>query len=617
MPGRRKDPRGPVPLHARGDRQPPIAFRRGAHEPYAIRWFGSTALVGHLRHLGAEALASEQLDTRDWMRPQDPGELLDEVARVLEAGHGSDSESGSESGSESVGAGATLTERLGRDVWIDFVADTADDYDVSATVAGMVFAEYAVGGDEAILLPRGDLLIFGGDTAYPTSSAQEIARRLIRPWNRALLRFGRPDRERVMLGIPGNHDWYDGLDGFARLFRRDPLRDRAALAEQADDRLRSAPRDREGGADAAVGRLYRQLHLDELVGSFSLARDALASTFAVIAGRKVKRASRLWLIGYRAVQEASYWLLPLAPGLDLWGVDRQLRSMDFRQRLFFNARRAAGDAARRLIVAPDPVTAMGERNTPGLEILKACGLSLKRDETFYLTGDSHHYERRVVGPSMHVIAGGGGAFTHGTRVHGYPHGGEPACAFPDQRTSRRLAASVPLQTMLGTAGILPHLGCAALATLEILAFRGGAATGWSVSVLAAALVTFVMFQAVLKRRERPWASLAVALAHGPVLALAPIGIAALLARLTGTVTTGLIDVAVMAFAGPLIIGHFLLALVLSGLEHHQAFAVLGHPGFKHFVRLRVATDGRIDAWVIGKGDTLGDAPPEIVDAFRW
>ena len=104
----RKDPRAPVPLHARGDRQPPIAFRRGAHEPYAIRWFGSTALVGHLRHLGAEALASEQLDTRDWMRPQNPDELLDEVGRVLKA----------------EGRDATLAGRLGRDVWIDFVADT-------------------------------------------------------------------------------------------------------------------------------------------------------------------------------------------------------------------------------------------------------------------------------------------------------------------------------------------------------------------------------------------------------------------------------------------------------------------------------------------------------------
>ena len=31
--------------------------------------------------------------------------------------------------------------------------------------------------------------------------------------------------------------------------------------------------------------------------------------------------------------------------------------------------------------------------------------------------------------------------------------------------------------------------------------------------------------------------------------------------------------------------------------------------------MRVGPDGRIDAWVIGKDDTLGDGPPEIIDAF--
>jgi hypothetical protein len=33
-------------------------FHRGAHSPFAIRWFGATALVGHLRHLVAVAAAS-------------------------------------------------------------------------------------------------------------------------------------------------------------------------------------------------------------------------------------------------------------------------------------------------------------------------------------------------------------------------------------------------------------------------------------------------------------------------------------------------------------------------------------------------------------------------------
>jgi hypothetical protein len=54
-----------------------------------------------------------------------------------------------------------------------------------------------------------------------------------------------------------------------------------------------------------------------------------------------------------------------------------------------------------------------------------------------------------------------------------------------------------------------------------------------------------------------------------------------------------------------------------GLEHHQGFAALGHPGFRHFVRLCVDPSGRIEAFVIGKDDPLGEGPPVLVDRFAW
>jgi len=593
----------PLPLFPRGNPPSPMAFRRGSTKPYGIRWFGSTALLGHLRHLTAERLASAQLDTRDWMRAQTPGDLLREAARVLQAG----------------GEGGTLAERLGREVWIDYVADTGDDSEISAAVAGMVFAEYALQDGSGRVLPRGDLLIFGGDTAYPLSSAPEIARRLTHPWNQVLARQGPPSRARVMLAIPGNHDWYDGLDGFARLFRRDPLRERADRGDNPEliTQLQLAESADPAESGRALGRVYRQLHLDEIAGSFKLAEQALSEAYAVLTGRKVKRISRLWLIGYRAVQEASYWLLPLAPGLDLWGVDRHLRTMDFRQRLFFADRLTAAPDSRRILVSPDPAIAMGEPNTPGRKILKACGLALNRDPTCYLTGDSHHYERREIGPSMHVIAGGGGSFVHGTRVHRHARGRKPACAFPDAKTSRRLAFSVPFQLVLGTAGLLPHVGCAALAALQFWMFSTSPLAGWLTTAVVAAVSVFFMYQAVVKRRERPWATLAVALAHGPLLAAAPIGVGWLLMRAMPAVASGLVDVAAMALVGPLVIGHFLLALVMTGLEHHHAYAVLGHPGYKFFVRLRVSPEGRVEAWTIGKEDTLGEGPPLLIDRFEW
>ena len=300
----------PLPLFPRGDEPVPLSFNRGAREPYGIRWFGSTALIGHLRHLGAERLASSQMDTRDWMRPQQPADLLREVARVLEA----------------PGSGDTLTERLGRDVWIDFVADTGDDSDVSSAVARMVAGEYALQDGSGRVLPRGDLLIFGGDTAYPISSAPEIVRRLMQPWNRVLRRKGLPDRARVMLGIPGNHDWYDGLDGFARMFRPNPLRERAERSDDADlqEQLRQAESEDPHESSRAIGRMYQLLHLDELVGSLGLAEQAMSEALAVLTGRKVKKMARLWLIGYRAVQEAS--VLAAAPRAEPGSVGRRIAS---------------------------------------------------------------------------------------------------------------------------------------------------------------------------------------------------------------------------------------------------------------------------------------------------
>jgi hypothetical protein len=68
-------------------------------------------------------------------------------------------------------------EAIGRPLWIDFVADTGDDHDVSQAVARMLFSAYAVEEEgHTRTLPRGDLLLFGGDTAYPVATGEEIAR---------------------------------------------------------------------------------------------------------------------------------------------------------------------------------------------------------------------------------------------------------------------------------------------------------------------------------------------------------------------------------------------------------------------------------------------------------
>jgi hypothetical protein len=47
------------------------------------------------------------------------------------------------------------------------------------------------------------------------------------------------------------------------------------------------------------------------------------------------------------------------------------------------------------------------------------------------------------------------------------------------------------------------------------------------------------------------------------------------------------------------------------------FAALGHPGFRHFVRLCVHPSGKVEGFVIGKDDPLGKEPAVLVDHFVW
>ncbi len=627
------DPTAPIPLSPRGDEPVPLVFRRGAHAPYATRWFGITSLAGHARNFASSAIAAESIDARDWMRPATARELLSHIAGVL----GGDP------------ASATLVEALGRPMWIDFVADTGDDHDVSRAVASMIFAKYSLNdGRTPRELPRGDVLLFGGDTAYPVATGEEIARRLVMPYNDVLRERARPsDSPRVILGIPGNHDWYDGLDGFGRLFRRNPHGAQALDAPQAARRSQM-PRH--------TGIVARQLHLDEVGGLMKLVANAGSAFHALWVGAKIGRPRRLSLIGYQPVQEASYWALPLAPGLEAWGVDRQLGYIDYRQRHFFHERQPEASLGRVLFVAPDPAIAFGEPHAAGARMLSACKLSLTRHRVFYLTGDIHHYDRTHVpreqseegevraasnetrdiprttqnaGPaaapasdteaSLHVIAGGGGAFLHGTRIGPYP-GAPPARVYPSGEASRRLVLQVPFKLMVGSAGFILHVALGFVGAFELGASRQAVAAMTMAATVAAVGITMALYTTVGHNRAHPRLVLGLAVPFGAVLGILPMALRFASPRIIPMLPTLAGDMGIIvlyAFVGAFIIGVFLATIAVLGLEPQQAFSVLSHPGFKHFVRLCVHPDGRIEAWVIGKDDPLGPSPATLIDQFEW
>jgi hypothetical protein len=338
---------------------------------------------------------------------------------------------------------------------------------------------------------------------------------------------------------------------------------------------------------------------------------------ALWSGTKIVRPRRLALVGYDPVQDASYWALPLAPGLEMWGVDRQLGRLDYRQRLFFAERRRAAREGRLVFVAPDPAIAFGERHVPGARMLSSCRLLLERDRVFYLTGDMHHYERRAPAEgSLHVIAGGGGAFLHGTRISPGP-GGPPACVWPSPATSRRLVAQVPFKLMVGSAGFILHIGFALLAAFELgMAMRGTASLVVAACLVAAALAA-ALYANVGHNRAHPLAVGAVAVPFGVALGLLPMSLRLALPRIVPAVDWDIGVLVVYAFAGALGIGLFLATIAILGLEHQQAFSVLSHPGFKHFVRMCVHPDGRIEAWTIGKDDPVAAGEPALIDRFEW
>jgi hypothetical protein len=608
----RATPRVPLAPLAPRDPRVPLVFRRGAHAPYATRWFGVTSLAGHARNFASSAIAAEQIDARDWMRPGTPDELLSHIVSVL----GGDANA------------PDLVTALGRPLWIDFVADTGDDHDVSRAVASMIFAEYAL--PDAAELPRGDILLFGGDTAYPVATGEEIARRLVSPFNEVLReRLTAADPPRVLLGIAGNHDWYDGLDGFGRLFRHRADSDlRDSRAESRPSARRRVPR--------GTGLVARQLHIDEVTGLVKLAMNAAAAFRAYWAGSKIKRPRRLALVGYEPVQDASYWALPLAPGLEAWGVDRQLGVLDFRQRDFFAQRHPIATRGGVLFVAPDPALAFGERHEPGARMLAACRLSLERHRVFYLTGDVHHYERREVErttgarafgapsgdsteerhDSLHVIAGGGGAFLHGTRTG--PYAVPPACVYPSAAASRRLLSQVPFTLTIGGAGFILHIGFALAAALELEVAARGTGSAVLAGLALSAVITAMLVSSTAPDRPRGvWVPLPWAWPFGAVLGFLPIGLRDALPKLIPSWTGDMGVIVVYAFAGAFAIGLFLALAAAVGFERQQAFSVLSHPGFKHFVRMCVHPDGRIEGWVIGKDDPLGPGPAALIDRLEW
>jgi hypothetical protein len=117
--------------------------------------------------------------------------------------------------------------------WLDFCADTGDGWWPAHAVARLLARPdlrpdpSPEGEPPSGPLLRGRVLVFGGDQVYPTASKEDYEAKLQAPFEDANMRETGDRRllQCFLFALPGNHDWYDDLTAFTRLFaNRHPSR---------------------------------------------------------------------------------------------------------------------------------------------------------------------------------------------------------------------------------------------------------------------------------------------------------------------------------------------------------------------------------------------------------
>jgi hypothetical protein len=351
-----------------------------------VSWLLGRQLIAGLKWIAIYTFFGDKLDARDWMR----AEINDRHEDTSENGafwfdYLSDS-----------GDGQCATYNIAylcmHDLWLPS-ANSAPDINKEAKKVSLIEST-----ENSFKLPRGEFLFVGGDTAYHIADYTTLAERFQRPFNWAYEDiFGQeviPEQRRPIYGIPGNHDYYDALDGFNRQFLK--------------------PFNRE--------------NFNETRGS----------------------GPQLSLKGFKRFQQASYVALKLPYGWWIWGLDAQEGMIDLRQEAFFlsicnpefSEATAGVELERRvpdkLIVAtPVPSTKFGmwtKKDEDIAKTFKKLGLEpsfikskkgklLNSQCRLDIAGDIHHYARYwgkgaadnpeyIRSNYASVVAGGGGAFLH-------------------------------------------------------------------------------------------------------------------------------------------------------------------------------------------------------------
>jgi len=486
-----------------------------------------------------------------------------------------------------------------RDLWFDYVADTGDGFEATATVAhevGRPTITVPIDGIDTEL-PRGRLLVFGGDEVYPAASTEGYENRLEGPWRAALPWTPPADPDDPahprLYAVPGNHDWYDGLTGFLRMF--------------GQSRWIGGWRTHQSRSYFAVQLPHRWWLWGIDIQSDALIDDPQLDYFEWVAEQHTEPGDRIVLA------------TPVPTWTQLERDPTSYRNLAYFERAF----------------------------------LRPNGLDLR----LTLAGDLHHYaryeqgEKTEVGPAHKITAGGGGAFLHPT--HDLPTSAEVAVN-PDDPSDR---STYTLQRRYPSAGrsrllslralTLPwrnpsFLIVPALASLTLLwtvqfglrsleqpgVSFADAAGGWgwadgfggvfrnSLSLVMVLVLWGGLFGFA---RTPPWvasgvpryvAKIVMSLVHllAQLAAIAGVGVASVAIAdwlasdgWTFALVAGAAAAVLGAIACSLVVGAYLAAAIgLPGLRAHanEAFAAARITGYKNFLRLHVEPD-RLTIYAIG------------------
>jgi hypothetical protein len=436
-------------------------------------------------------------------------------------------------------------------LWLDYVADTGDGWNSTYAVAYWLTRPSLPATDEhgrSSETRPGRLLVFGGDQVYPTANRRDYQDRLVRPFETARNYSAAPEPD--VFALPGNHDWYDSLVSFTRLF--------------CSQRWFQGWRTRQRRSYFAL-RLPGHWWL--VATDFQLGSDIDALQVAYF-----KRVAAAMQPGDRII---------LCSAEPHWVLSETYQGLD-----------------------PE----VNENNLHYLEgVFERAGARPR----VYLAGDLHHYRRHAhEDGTQKITAGGGGAFlhpTHGTDVSTLAGGFTQRAAFPDEGTSRRLAWWNVLFPAIN-----PRFGWVTGGIYLLVGWwwqTGGLGRVIGPLLVLLGFVLFTDTHATWYRRVAGSLHGAAHLATAYGVGILGSGLAQAFQRAVPEAASwpltapSIVGAALLAggwVVGSLVMGLYLLvSLNVFGRHSNEAFSALRIEDFKHFIRLHIDGDGRLRIFPIG------------------